>query len=643
MYKILLCLRYLRTRYIALACIISVTLGVATMIVVNSVMAGFSHEMRDRIHGLLADVIVETSSLDGVPDADAQMARIRAVAGEHIAGMTATVEVYGMLTFEHMGQFITRTVTVIGIRPEEKAEVGPLKDYLDSYREIREDGKLVRAAFRPKTEAPGWELTPEAMAHRKKWVADQQWMLQQFRHGHTSQATAPLNVDRHDNAAPTRTAEVTPVAPPFATAPPFSPEAPPFATETTPPVAPGPAVAAKADDPVTLPPQQPLAQGNQPPVREAFNANNPFENLPPELAGPSSAPVEIDPAAPLDCRLYVGIGLISFPRDDDGDGEAETVMMVRPGDDVKLSTVSAGRPPEARHFNATVVDVVRTGMSEYDSNLVFCNLEYLQTIRGMISIPKSSALTPGQTVAFVDGGRKYTGRVHRLNNAAGSVEVTLDPAQARSGIVTVNRFAVEPQMRSITSIQIRLTDFDHADEVVERLRAEFPPGLFSVRTWEQKQGPLLAAVEVESAILNVLLFLIIAVAGFGILAIFFMIVVEKTRDIGILKALGASSSGVMSIFLSYGLALGIVGSGAGVIMGLLFVKNINIIEGWITWITGRKVFDEKIYYFPEIPTSINPYMVMWVAVGAMAIAVMSSVLPARRASRLHPVEALRYE
>ncbi len=87
----------------------------------------------------------------------------------------------------------------------------------------------------------------------------------------------------------------------------------------------------------------------------------------------------------------------------------------------------------------------------------------------------------------------------------------------------------------------------------------------------------------ESAILNVLLFLIITVAGFGILAIFYMIVVEKTRDIGILKALGASSRGVMSIFLGYGLALGLVGSGVGVAIGLLFVHYINEIEHVISW------------------------------------------------------------
>ena len=201
----------------------------------------------------------------------------------------------------------------------------------------------------------------------------------------------------------------------------------------------------------------------------------------------------------------------------------------------------------------------------------------------------------------------------------------------------------DPDRKSITSIQIKLKDFADAPEVIERLQAVFPPGIFTIKTWEQKQGPLLAAVEIETGILNVLLFLIIAVAGFGILAIFFMIVVEKTRDIGILKALGASSSGVMSIFLSYGLALGVVGSGVGVALGLLFVRYINEIEAVIAAITGRKVFDDKVYYFPQIPTRVDPGMLIWVTIGAIAIAVLASVFPARRAARLRPVESLRYE
>jgi lipoprotein-releasing system permease protein len=157
------------------------------------------------------------------------------------------------------------------------------------------------------------------------------------------------------------------------------------------------------------------------------------------------------------------------------------------------------------------------------------------------------------------------------------------------------------------------------------------------------QGPLLAAVRLETTILNILLFLIIAVAGFGILATFFMIVVEKTRDIGTLKALGASGGGVMSIFLSYGLLLGIVGSGVGLLGGIVFVRNINEIAGVIEKITGQEVFDPTVYYFTEIPTILNPFTLCWVMAGAVAIATTASVLPAMRAARMHPVAALRFE
>ena len=118
---------------------------------------------------------------------------------------------------------------------------------------------------------------------------------------------------------------------------------------------------------------------------------------------------------------------------------------------------------------------------------------------------------------------------------------------------------------------------------------------------------------------------------------------KENKDIGVLKALGAPSSGVMSIFLSYGFSLGLVGSGVGMIGGLLFVQNINRIASLIEVVTGHEVFDPTVYYFQKIPTIIEPLTVVGVVIGAVLIAVMASVLPALRAARLHPVEALRYE
>ena len=258
-----------------------------------------------------------------------------------------------------------------------------------------------------------------------------------------------------------------------------------------------------------------------------------------------------------------------------------------PGDDIRVSFPKASLPPEAISEFYTIVDLYESKMSEYDSSFMFVPLRELQKSRGMI-----------------------------------------DP---------------ETGVGKFTSIQIKLQPGANAEQVRDALRNHFPAQFYMVSTWRDKQGPLLAAVQMETAVLNVLLFMIIAVAGFGILAIFTMIVVEKTRDIGILKSLGASGQGVMGIFLGYGLALGIVGAGVGMALGLLFVRYINQIADLLGRITGQPVFDPSVYYFYKIPTIVDPQTVTWISAGAVAISVLARVMPARRAARLHPVRALRYE
>src|SRR5258707_6823372 len=110
MYKTLLCWRYLRTRYLAFACIVSVMLGVATLIVVNSVMSGFSTKLRERLHQLLSDVVIESVTMDGFEDPEGRMAQIRndPFLGPRIEAMSATMEVFALLQYHGEDRKSTR-------------------------------------------------------------------------------------------------------------------------------------------------------------------------------------------------------------------------------------------------------------------------------------------------------------------------------------------------------------------------------------------------------------------------------------------------------------------------------------------------------------------------------------------------------
>ena len=155
MYKYLLCWRYLKTRYIALASIVSVMLGVATMIVVNSVMAGFADKMRDRLHGVLADVLVESYSLNGFYNWQEVEARIQEIAGDQVEAMAATMECPGILHYRIGGEVMTRPVQIIGVQPEERARTGDFQEFL-----VDDKGKPIPPSFEVPDEVqaahPGW-------------------------------------------------------------------------------------------------------------------------------------------------------------------------------------------------------------------------------------------------------------------------------------------------------------------------------------------------------------------------------------------------------------------------------------------------------------------------------------------------------
>ena len=525
MYRWLLCFRYLRTRYIALASIISVTLGVATLIVVNSVMAGFSAEMHERLHGLASDILIECHSSGGMPDPEQHMEEIMKVCGDQVVGSSASVHVPAMLGIDFNGQLITRHVNFVGLDPETYDTVSHFGRYLlhpenqeQVSFDLRQDGF---APDRDNFPPSGWHYRSARVAYERALEQEQ----------------ARIDALR----AQTEPAEAT-----------------------------------AASAPANSDAQGPMLGTNFP------------QGVFAESSDGEAKAVEFDEATEQYPGIILGISTCSA-RLRDEQNEIRDHYYCRPGDDVRMMFPNASDNAKVVNQKFTVVDLYESGMSEYDSTFAFCRLDEMQEFRGMI-----------------------------------------DPI---TGVA------------SVTTIQLKLAEGADLNAVRDALRRRFPPQsyAYNIQTWRDMQGPLLAAVRLETTILNILLFLIIAVAGFGILATFFMIVVEKTRDIGTLKALGASGGGVMSIFLSYGLLLGFVGSGAGLVGGLLFVDHINEIASVIEKITGQEVFDPTVYYFTEIPTIIHPFTLVWVMAGAVGIAVFASVLPALRAARMHPVRALRFE
>ncbi len=204
-----------------------------------------------------------------------------------------------------------------------------------------------------------------------------------------------------------------------------------------------------------------------------------------------------------------------------------------------------------------------------------------------------------------------------------------------------------------SDIQIKVKDgYDlnsvrnKVDNIVAQVRQghevsdQFP---IRVATWEQIQGKFIDAVEHEVVLTTALFGVISMVAVLLIFCIFYMIVLEKTKDIGVIKSVGATAGGILQLFLGYGAAIGVVGSGMGLTAAYLIVHNINELHAWLGKEMGIVIWDPETYQFDKIPNKMNPTTAAWIVAVAILSALLGALLPAIRAARMNPVEALRYE
>lgn len=336
-------------------------------------------------------------------------------------------------------------------------------------------------------------------------------------------------------------------------------------------------------------------------------------------------------------------------------GEEVSVSFVPFSDTGQLSELSA----HSRSYR--YVDDVRTGVYDIDSISVYLDFDELQKNLRMDAAPLADYL----------GGLELPARAtqvqFRLNEALKKrhgmkwVEAIRDKLMARwtqfadeqarqwSALAEIRIRAYE-QERASTSPSTEEEDFwgttlSAQDRIAQTIsRVAGPLSWVEIQTWEEKQARFIGAVEKEKILVTILFGVISVVAVFLVGCIFYMIVQQKTRDIGIVKSVGATAFGVAQIFLTYGAAVGVVGGAMGTILGTVFVWKINEIQDMLRWIdSSLQVWSPDVYSFDRIPSEVTLWNVVVIYVVAIIASMCGSLIAAWRAARIWPVEALRYE
>jgi lipoprotein-releasing system permease protein len=194
----------------------------------------------------------------------------------------------------------------------------------------------------------------------------------------------------------------------------------------------------------------------------------------------------------------------------------------------------------------------------------------------------------------------------------------------------------------VSGIEIQVEDIEKADQVAKAIQNSlgFP---YYARDWMRMNKNLFSALLLEKVVMFIILILIILVAAFNIISTLFMVVMEKSKEIAILKSMGASRSSIMKIFSFQGLIIGVAGTAIGCLGGFAVVPNLNEIVGFIETIFGITAFPSDVYYLDKLPSKIEYLDSFLIVIFSIIICFLASLYPAWRASRMDPVEGLRYE
>jgi lipoprotein-releasing system permease protein len=198
------------------------------------------------------------------------------------------------------------------------------------------------------------------------------------------------------------------------------------------------------------------------------------------------------------------------------------------------------------------------------------------------------------------------------------------------------------QPDSVTVLEVVLDSPDEVGALTPQIVNAGGSSIY-ISDWRQRNATFFTALQVERNVMFMILALIVLVAALNIVSGLIMLVKDKGHDIAILRTMGATRGAVMRIFFITGASIGIVGTLAGFLLGVLVCLNIERLRELIGWITDTDLFAPELYYLSQLPAEMDTGETVSVVVLALALSILATLYPSWRASRLDPVEALRYE